>query len=81
MKYTVRHINLEAYNVVDEYEAIVYEELEEFEARTVVEIINSSDEGNTTWDAVSSDWRWAVLLQIRRLTERLDQLTSPTSSI
>ena len=78
MKYTVRHINFEAYNVVDEHDAIVYEELMEFEAITVAEILNSTA-GDTTQDTVFSDWRWTVLMQIRELAERLDQLT-PTSS-
>ncbi len=47
----------------------VYEELAEFEALTIAEILNSN-EADMTFDQVCADWRWAVLLKIEALEAR-----------
>jgi len=61
-----------SWDVIDERGGVVYESLTEFEALTVAEILNSGSDSD--WDTVSSDWRWAVLVQINQLADRLDQL-------
>lgn len=48
---------------------LVYECLTEFEALTIAEILNNN-ETDTNFDAVSADWRWAVLLKIEALEAR-----------